>query len=266
MSVLHPHFTAQEYERAAAEYLRSLPLEHFMEGIPQGMQREISLESFALLQTRRPDVQYFNELLVQYAFRGQMRQVVPDNMLVLSTQPIQAQTNYAVELEATGPFLVMEYVSPRSERKDYDESFRKYERELKVPYCIQFHPGKQDLRVYRHDGEHYVRLEPDVNGRYLIEELDLHIGLHQHWVRFWYQGQLLELPAELQQRLDQQAKRIAEQERQIGRLQYQVQDMFQRLRFHVEKRALKAGRRDILERLPAITDLDELDALLAELE
>ena len=259
MSVLHPHFTAQEYERAAAEYLRSLPLEHFMEGIPQATQREISLESFALLQTRRPDVQYFNELLIQYPFRGQMRQVVPDNMLVLGTEPIQANTNYAVELEAAGPFLVMEYVSPRSERKDYEESFRKYEQELKVPYCIQFHPGKQDLRVYRHDGERYVRLEPDMSGRCHIEELDLQVGLYQHWVRFWHQGQLLELPAELQQRLDEQAQKIRQ-------LEGQVQQMLQRLRNHVEKRALKAGRRDILERLPGITDLDQLDALLAELE
>src|SRR6266404_171853 len=119
MSVLHPRrFTALDYERAAQEYLRSLPLEHFMEATPQARQREISVESLALLQTRRPDVQYFNELLVQYPLRGAIVPVVPDNMVILSTQPIQARTSFPVESEPARPFLVMEYVSPRSERKD----------------------------------------------------------------------------------------------------------------------------------------------------
>src|SRR6266404_1562104 len=210
MSVLHPRsFTALEYERAAQEYLRSLPLEHFMEAIPQATQREITLESLALLQTRRSDVQYFNELLVQYPWHGKIRQVVPDNMLIHSTEPSRACTNYALEFEAVLPFLVMEYVSPNSERKDYDESYRKYEQELKVPYCLLFHPEKQDLRVYRHDGQRYVRLEPGLHGRCQIPELELEVGIYQHWVRFWHQGQLLELPAELQQRLDQQAEQLA---------------------------------------------------------
>lgn len=274
MSVLHPRrFTPLDYERAAQEYLRSLPLEHFMEATPQATQREITLESLALLRKRHPEVQYFNELLVQYPLRGEIEPVVPDNMVIISTQPIRARTSFPVETEPAGPFLVMEYVSPRNERKDYEESFRKYEQELKVPYCLMFHPEKQDLRVYRHDGERYVRLEPDLNGRCQIPELDLEVGIYQQWVRFWHQGQLLELPAELQQRLDEQTERIAAQAQQIeaqaqqiGQLQDKVQWMLERTRLHVEKRARKAGRSDILERLAATTDPDQLDAWLAELE
>ena len=98
-------------------------------------------------------------------------------------------------------------------------------------------------------------------------------GIYQQWVRFWYKGELLELPAELQQRLskqaeqiDKQAEKIVEQAQQIGQLQDQVQQVLDRMRRQVEKRALKAGRRDILERLPATTDLDQFDAWLAELE
>src|SRR5438067_2253249 len=166
MSVLPSRrWTALDYEQAAQEYLRSLPLEHFMEAIAQATQREITVESFALLKMRCPEIQYFNELLVQYLFQGELRQVVPDNMLIVSAQPIQSSTNFAVELETARPFLVMEYVSVNSERKDYQESYRKYEQELQVPYCLMFHPEKQDLRVYRHDGQQYIRLEPDLNGR-----------------------------------------------------------------------------------------------------
>jgi len=68
------------YAKAADDYLRSLPLEHFMESTPQATQRKITLESFDLVHARRPDVHVFNELLVQFPLRGRRRpaQVVPD--------------------------------------------------------------------------------------------------------------------------------------------------------------------------------------------
>src|SRR5262245_45206637 len=58
--------TIRRYERAAAEYLRNLPLEHFMEATAQGTQRKITLESFDLITAARSDIHVFNELLVQY--------------------------------------------------------------------------------------------------------------------------------------------------------------------------------------------------------
>jgi hypothetical protein len=82
--------TLQDYERAADEYCRSLPLEHFMEAKPQATQRAITLESWALLQARRSGVQVFNEMLVQYALPGGIGQVVPDNMIVVSDEPARA--------------------------------------------------------------------------------------------------------------------------------------------------------------------------------
>jgi Uma2 family endonuclease len=124
------------YEKAAQEYLRSLPLEHFMESIPQSTQREITLESLALIKARRPDVQVFNELLVQYPIAGRKRpgQVVPDNMVVLSDQPVKAKLSFSIPVEAAQPFWVLEYVSQSNKRKDYEDNFRKYEEKLKVPY------------------------------------------------------------------------------------------------------------------------------------
>jgi hypothetical protein len=84
------------YEKAAREYLRRLPLEHFMASKPQATQREITLESLALVKAQRPDVQVFNELLVQYPLPRRKRpgQVVPDNMVVIHPQPIEAEGSY----------------------------------------------------------------------------------------------------------------------------------------------------------------------------
>src|SRR2546421_12796582 len=95
-----------EYEKAAEAYLRSLPPEHFMEATAQGTQRKITLESLDLVHADRPDVQVFNELLVQYpqGRQQQIRQVVPDNMAVVHSEPIQANGSYDVPFQPVGPF------------------------------------------------------------------------------------------------------------------------------------------------------------------
>ncbi len=79
------------YRKAELDYLRSLPLEHFMESTSQSNQRKITLASLALVQARRPDFQLFNELLVQYPLPKSTKfgQVVPDNMVV---KPDKQQT------------------------------------------------------------------------------------------------------------------------------------------------------------------------------
>lgn len=191
------------YEREAQTYLRSLPLEHFMEATAQAQQRKITLESFDLVQARCPDVHVFNELLVQYPRRGKSRlgQVVPDNMVVLCTEPIEAQSSYNVPLQPAGPFWVFEYVSPSNPRKDYEDGFRKYERDLKVPYYLVFRPAEQELALYRHDGRRYAAVAENKHGRRPIPELDMEVAL-DGWARFWHKGKLLPLPADLQTQLE----------------------------------------------------------------
>src|SRR5262249_33576598 len=149
-------------------YLQSLPPEHFMEGIAQATQRKITVCSFEVVHVERPDLQLFNELLVQYPFGpdDEIRQVVPDNMLVRSEEPIKADGSFDVPLQPVGPFWVMEYVSKGSKRKDYEDSFEKYERELKVPYFLLFYPDVQELTLYRYTGRKYVSVKPNEHGRY----------------------------------------------------------------------------------------------------
>jgi Uma2 family endonuclease len=202
------------YAKAADDYLRSLPLEHFMESTPQATQREITLESLALVKARRPDVHVFNELLVQFPIRGRRRpaQVVPDNMVVVCEKPIQAVGSYDVPLQPVRPFWVFEYVSPSNKRKVYEDSFEKYER-LKVPYYLVFYPDTQEVTLFHHQGEKFVSKKPNRRGRLAIPELDMEVALLDGWVRYWYRGELLPLPADLQRDLDE-ARRQLDAERQ----------------------------------------------------
>jgi Uma2 family endonuclease len=240
------------YDKAAEAYLRSLPLEHFMEATAQATQRKITLESLDLLSARRPDVQVFNELLVQYSLEeGKIGQVVPDNMVVIHNQPIKALTSYSLPLQPVGPFWVLEYVSKASERKDYDVSFQKYEQHLKVPYYLLFYPDEQELTLFRHTGQKYVSVRATAHGRYALPELDLEIGLLGGWARYWHRGELLPLPADLERQLDAALTKVEELRNQVKEEQ---------------RRADEQARRAEEERQARLAMADELARLRAELE
>jgi Uma2 family endonuclease len=214
MSSVPKRLIAVSYEQYAQEYLRKLPPEHFMEARDQARQREITLESFALVKARRPDVHVYNEMLVQYPLGGRKKrpgQVVPDNMIAVSQEPLTAETSFNTPVEPVGPFWVMEYVSKGNKRKDYEESFRKYERDLRVPYYLIFYPETQDLTLYRHTGEKYVSVKPNEDGRCAVPELEMEVGLLDGWVRYWYQSELLPLPADLQRGLDEARRQATEE-------------------------------------------------------
>jgi hypothetical protein len=203
---LDPGRTKLIYERDATRYLRSLPLEHFMEATAQATQRKITVESFDLIQLARPDVQCFSELLIQYPLPGrdpdEPVRVVPDNMVVVHPEPIKAERSFMLPLQPVGPFLVVEYVSQSNQRKDYDDSYRKYERDLRVPYYLLFYPDNEELTLFRLAGESYTTVTPNAAGRLAIPPLELEVGLLNGWVRFWFRGELIPVPTELQQQIN----------------------------------------------------------------
>jgi Uma2 family endonuclease len=234
------------YRQAAQDYLRGLPLEHFMEATAQATQREITLESLALVRARRPEVQVFNELLVQYPRRGMRKlgQVVPDNMVVVHPEPIVADGSYDTSIQPVGPFLVLEYVSKNNRRKDYDDNMEKYERELKVPYYLRFYPDEQELTVFRHNKRKYVSVKPNGNDRLAIPELELEVALLDGWVRYWFRDELLPLPAELQRELDATRRELAEareQRDQERQARLAAEEELARLRAELARRPRRNG-------------------------
>lgn len=219
------------YEMTEQRYLRSLPPEHFMEATTQATQRKITLESFDLIHVHRPDIQCFNELLVQYPVEDldKPRQVVPDNMVVIHPTPIVADGSFNTPLQPVGPFLVLEYVSKSNSRKDYEANMVRYEQHLKVPYYLMFYPDADELSVFRMSEGKYVSVKPNDAGRLAIPELELEAALLDGWVRYWFRGELLPLPGDLLRQLNAtQAELTAKQkaldaaETEIARLREQL--------------------------------------------
>src|SRR5437764_726496 len=89
------------YGWVADRYLKSLPPEHFIEATDHARQREITLESFALVREARPDVHMFNELLILYPLDDldKPEKVVPDNFVVVHPGPLDATTCFETPLQ-----------------------------------------------------------------------------------------------------------------------------------------------------------------------
>lgn len=214
-------FLDLEYHESAGKHLRDLRLTHVSEATVHAQQRAIVLWSLALLQAHRPDIQYFNELLVQYPADGRKRpnRVVPDNMVVLHAEPIKANMSFDLALQPVRPFWVLDYVACSGNRKDYEDGWDRYEHDLKVPYYLLFRPDVLEMTLYHHNESHYTRVPPNAAGRCALPELELEVALLDNWVRFWFRGELVPLPADLLQqvnefrRLWQAEKRRAEEEK-----------------------------------------------------
>jgi Uma2 family endonuclease len=218
-------FLEMRYHEAEQAYLRGLPPEHFMEATSQATQRKITVESLDLVHAVRPDIQIFNELLVQYPLprRKKPGQVVPDNMVVIHSEPIKAVGSFNTPLQPVGPIWVLEYVSQHNKRKDYQENFDKYEHQLKVPYYLLFNPEIQEVNLYHHTGERYDSVTPNENGRLAIPDLELELGLLDGWVRFWFRGKLLPLPADLQREVDELTLQLQQKDVQLQQKDVQLQ-------------------------------------------
>lgn len=141
--------------------------------------------------------------------------VVPDNMVVLHKGEIRTEKSYAVPLQPCNPFLVMEYVSKSNERKDYKDSFNKYEQELKVPYYLLFYPDNEELTLFRPLAKRYVTVKPNAAGLCPIPELEIEVGLVDNWLRFWFWGKMLPHASELKQAYQEQERQIDEQQRRL---------------------------------------------------
>ena len=214
----------------AEKYLRSLPEEHFMEATPQATQRKISLCSFEWIHARRPDIQAFNELLVLYPVGPSQKtgKVVPDNMVVVHSEPIEAVGHFSLEMQPVAPFWMLEYVSKGSERKDYTKNMRKYEKQLKVPYYLLFYPDNDELTLFRHTGTRYLSVIPDKAGLHVIPELEMAVGLVDGWARFWFRGEMVPLPGDIQHDLDEVRLELERIRREMKKVNERADEQSQR--------------------------------------
>ena len=121
--------TALYFEQAADEYLAFLKKkhpEHFWKSVAESEQRHITVTSLDLLASERSDVHVYGELLIQWRNeKGKLRRVVPDNMIVIAEERPDVTMNFAIEVQKSRPFFVLEYVTETNKRKHHQKSYDK---------------------------------------------------------------------------------------------------------------------------------------------
>jgi len=196
---------------------------------------------------------YASDLNLYYDVRHPLWYKRPDWFGVVGVprlyDDVDMRLSYVVWQEGVNPFVVVELLSPGTEREDLGEQviapepeqgrgngqesqrstedkpprkWQVYEQILHIPYYVVFSRYTNQLRAFKLNGAHYQELEVQ-DGRVWMSELGLGLGLWQGefqginrlWLR-WYdaQGNWILTEAEQERQRAEQERQRAEQERQ----------------------------------------------------
>ena len=136
--------------------------------------------------------------------------------------------SYVVWQEAVNPYIVVELLSPGTEKEDLGQTLRNvekpptkwevYEQILRIPYYAIFDRYKYVFRMFKLDGGRYAEIDlSSSDSRFWIPEIELGLGvwegtynnIQQPWLR-WYDvsGNWVLTPIEQKERLIEQLRKL----------------------------------------------------------
>lgn len=100
----------------------------------------------------------------------------------------QMRLSYVTWQEGVDPLIVVELLSPSTEKDDLGQKLRSvtgpptkwdvYERWIRVPYYIVFSRYTNELRIFTLNGSRYQEVQ-NHEGRFWIEDVELGLGIWQ---------------------------------------------------------------------------------------
>ena len=146
----------------------------------------------------------------------------------------ELRLSYVVWQERVNPFIVVELLSPGTEKEDLGETLRDinkpptkwevYEQILRIPYYIVFDRYQDQLKIFKLNEGHYKLLDLST-PRLWLDEIGIGIGLwygsykgmKRLWLR-WYDSQnnWIPTPEEMAETEKQRAERLIAQLRSLG--------------------------------------------------
>ena len=167
----------------------------------------------------------------------------PDWFAVLGVPRLYRQwdlrLSYVMWQEGTAPYVVVELLSPSTEREDLGHTDREsdepptkwtvYEQILRIPYYIVFSRYTDEARYFELTGGRYREIQPAQPGLWLPEAgvgiglwFGIYQGLERQWLRCYdANGAWILTPHEQERQRAEQADRRAEQERQRAEQEHQ---------------------------------------------
>ncbi|MBH8574086.1 Uma2 family endonuclease [Nostocaceae cyanobacterium CENA369] len=223
-----------------------LPSEDLEEpGLPDEyhlLQPQLLRETFSPINYPEDRVFVASDLNLYYDVRHPLWYKRPDWFAVVGVPRLYEQQelrlSYVTWQEGVNPFVVVELLSPGTEKEDLGQTLRDanqpptkwevYERILRVPYYVVFDRYTNYLRAFQLQGSSYIELELP-QSRIWINDIQLGLGLWQgvyqgsdrQWLR-WYDalGNWIGTPQERERKqLEKQkcrTERLTEQLRALG--------------------------------------------------
>lgn len=193
------------------------------------LQSQLLSETFAPSNYSPDEIFTAIDLNLYYDVHHPLRYKRPDWFAVVGHSRLYEQRDsrlsYVIWQEGVAPIVVVELISPGTEREDLGQTLRGsdrpatkwevYEQILRVPYYIVYDRYRHEVQFFQLQGSHYVRATP-VDLKFWIEDLQLGLGLwegtyrgiERSWLR-WYdaEGNWIPLERELTERERQRAER-----------------------------------------------------------
>ncbi|MEH2283383.1 Uma2 family endonuclease [Nostoc sp.] len=198
-------------------------------------QPQLLRETFCPPNYPAEEVFVASDLNLYYDLRHTLWYKRPDWFAAVGVSRLYEQQNlrlsYVIWQEGVAPFVVVELLSPGTEKEDLGQTLREinqpptkwevYERILRVPYYIVFDRYTDKLQVFQLVADSYSELDLST-PRVWMPGLELGLGLWQGsyqgierlWLR-WYDASGNWLPTPLE-RESQRANRLAAQLRELG--------------------------------------------------
>ncbi|MBG1261962.1 Uma2 family endonuclease [Nostoc commune] len=201
-------------------------------------QPQLLRETFCPPNYPAEEVFVATDLNLYYDLRHTLWYKRPDWFAAVGVSRLYEQQNlrlsYVIWQEGVAPFVVVELLSPGTEKEDLGQTLREinqpptkwevYERILRVPYYIVFDRYTDKLQAFQLVADRYNELDLTI-PRVWMPGLELGLGLWQGsyqgierlWLR-WYDasGNWLPTPLEKLERESQRANRLAAQLRELG--------------------------------------------------
>ncbi len=183
------------------------------------------------------------------------------------------RSSYVVWDEKVNPFIVVELLSPRTEREDLGEIVRDvmkppakwdvYEQILQIPYYVTFDGDKDILRIFKLNGDRYRQLELS-EPRLWLNEIGIGISIwdgdykrsRRLWLR-WYDSENNWIPT---------PEEIADRERQRAEQKQQQLELERQRAQQAEQLAEERQQQLESERQRAESEKQEKERLLAQLK
>jgi Uma2 family endonuclease len=166
----------------------------------------------------------------------------PDWFAVLDVPRLYGERDlrlsYVVWQEGVMPFIVVELLSPKTEKEDLGQTLREvneppgkwevYERILRIPYCVVYNRYNGDLKAFSLSGGRYRELEL-AHGKLWLPELQLGLGLwsgvyrdiEHTWLR-WYDKDEQWLST-ADDRAEQEKQRAEQEKQRAGQVEQRAQ-------------------------------------------